>query len=146
MPRHTQGVEVDAKGCPKDDDNDGVPNYKDKEPNTATGAIVDENGVTLTDEQIALREAMKDSIEVERRVFKTEDLSEEETEELKEYYEQQNIQVTSNIPDKFKPVDTDNDGYISAKEVTNAIDAFFEGTLDLTVTELHELVDFYFEQ
>ena len=73
-------------------------------------------------------------------------LSEEETEELKEYYEQQNIQVTSNIPDKFKPVDTDNDGYISAKEVTNAIDAFFEGTLDLTVTELHELVDFYFEQ
>tara|TARA_Y100000589_G_scaffold246893_1_gene234694 strand:- start:4554 stop:5837 length:1284 start_codon:yes stop_codon:yes gene_type:complete len=145
-PGTPEGVEVDAKGCPKDDDNDGVPNYKDKEPNTATGAIVDENGVTLTDEQIALREAMKDSIEVERRVFKTEDLSEEETEELKEYYEQQNIQVTSNIPDKFKPVDTDNDGYISAKEVTNAIDAFFEGTLDLTVTELHELVDFYFEQ
>ena len=145
-PGTPEGVEVDSKGCPKDDDKDGVPNYLDKEPNTVQGAIVDENGVTLTDEQIALREAMKDSIEVERRIFKTEDLSKEETEELKEYYEQQNIQVTSNIPDKYKPVDTNNDGYISAKEVTNAIDAFFEGTIDLTVTELHELVDFYFEQ
>ncbi len=145
-PDTPEGVEVDNKGCPKDDDKDGVPNYKDKELDTALGAVVDENGVTLTDEQIALREAMKDSVEVERRIFKTEDLSEEETQELKEYYEQQNIQVTSNIPEKYKVVDVNHDGYISAKEVTGAIDAFFEGTLNLTVTELHELVDFYFEQ
>jgi hypothetical protein len=145
-PGTPKGVEVNAKGCPKDDDNDGVPNYKDKEPNTPENSIVDENGIALTDEQIALRNAMKDSVEVEKRVFKTDDLSEEETVELIEYFEKQNVKVESSIPDKFKPVDTNNDGYISAKEVTNAIDAFFEGTLQLTVTELHELVDFYFEQ
>lgn len=46
------GVKVDSKGCPLDDDKDGVPNYLDKEPNTLEGKVVDENGVTLTPKMI----------------------------------------------------------------------------------------------
>jgi len=38
---------VDASGCPLDDDNDGVPNYKDKCPDTPAGVKVDENGCKL---------------------------------------------------------------------------------------------------
>ena len=42
-------VKVDAVGCPVDTDNDDVPDYLDKEPNTPQGAVVSVNGVQLTD-------------------------------------------------------------------------------------------------
>ncbi len=51
-PETPDGVKVDARGCPIDDDGDGVPNYLDKELNTKRGAVVDESGVTMTDEQM----------------------------------------------------------------------------------------------
>lgn len=48
-------AEVDENGCPVDTDNDGVPDYRDDEPYfTADGALVDENGVTLTDDDLEL--------------------------------------------------------------------------------------------
>lgn len=46
------GIEVDYYGCPPDDDNDGVPNYKDDEVNSKPGAIVNLNGVELTDSML----------------------------------------------------------------------------------------------
>ena len=50
-PETPEGVKVDANGCPIDDDKDGIPNYIDEEANTLRGAIVNEKGVQLTDEQ-----------------------------------------------------------------------------------------------
>ena len=49
------GAPVDLKGCPLDDDEDGVPNYKDVEPTTRVDAFVDEEGRELTDSLIAYR-------------------------------------------------------------------------------------------
>lgn len=49
------GIEVDARGCPLDGDNDGVPDYEDKELKSGIDAFVDENGVTLTDSIIVYR-------------------------------------------------------------------------------------------
>lgn len=49
------GIEVDAKGCPLDGDNDGVPDFEDKELKSGNDAFVDENGVTLTDSTLAYR-------------------------------------------------------------------------------------------
>ncbi len=43
------GVEVDANGCPLDSDGDGIADYKDLELNSLENAIVDTNGVTLSD-------------------------------------------------------------------------------------------------
>ena len=43
-------VKVDAKGCPIDTDNDNIPDYLDKEANTPKGAVVNSNGIQLTDE------------------------------------------------------------------------------------------------
>jgi hypothetical protein len=51
-PNTPAGVEVLENGCPADEDNDGVPDYMDMELGSAEGAVVDSNGVTLTDEQL----------------------------------------------------------------------------------------------
>lgn len=143
-----KGVKVDGKGCPLDGDKDGVPDYLDKELNTLAGKVVNTEGVTLTDEMIAARESMKDSVQTERRVFKADDLSSSELDAIqKEYEAANNASVTQvTIPQKYKALDLDKDNYISAKEVTNAIDQFFEGENNLTAKDLHQLIDFYFEQ
>ena len=47
-----EGVKVDEKGCPLDDDKDLVPNYKDDEKETRENAPVSPNGVELTDTMI----------------------------------------------------------------------------------------------
>lgn len=46
------GVEVDAQGCPLDDDKDLVGNYKDQELESPPGSIVDSVGVSYTDERL----------------------------------------------------------------------------------------------
>lgn len=142
-----EGVKVDGKGCPLDGDKDGVPDYKDKELNTALGVNVNQEGVTLTDEMIATREKMKDSVETEYRVFKAEDLSQEEIDEIQKMYQQSKTANTpTTIPANFKSLDLDGDNFISAKEVTGAIDAFFEGENNLTAKDLNKLIDYYFDQ
>lgn len=47
-----EGVEVDEKGCPLDNDGDFVPNYKDDELMSRENAYVTPNGVEMTDEMI----------------------------------------------------------------------------------------------
>ena len=46
-PNTPKGVEVDENGCPLDSDGDGVPDYKDKCPGTPKGAKVDANGCEI---------------------------------------------------------------------------------------------------
>jgi len=72
------GVKVDSRGCPLDKDKDGVPDYLDKEPKTVLGSAVNSEGVTVTDAMIQEQESKKDFVEVERRTFKSEELSQED--------------------------------------------------------------------
>lgn len=44
------GVLVDKDGCPQDSDGDGVPDYRDKCPGTPPGAAVDEDGCPSDDD------------------------------------------------------------------------------------------------
>jgi len=145
-----EGVKVDNKGCALDGDEDGVPDYKDKELDTPEGTLVNRDGVTLTDEMIANEAIMKDSVETEYRVFKADDLTKEEIEEIQKEYEAANVGATANnastIPEIFQVLDVDKDNYISAKEVTGAIDGFFEGENNLSAKDLNTLIDFYFDQ
>lgn len=46
-PNTPKGAPVDADGCPLDSDGDGVPDYRDKCPNTRSGAKVDEWGCEI---------------------------------------------------------------------------------------------------
>ena len=144
-----EGVSVNNKGCALDGDKDGVPDYKDKELNTPEGTLVNMDGITLTDEMTELEYKMKDSVETEYRVMQPEDLSNEEIKEIQRLYEEANkgaVVNNSTIPEKFQELDVDGDGYISAKEVTGAIDGFFEGENNLSAKDLNTLIDFYFDQ
>ena len=49
-PYTPENVKVDEYGCPIDTDLDGIADYIDKEKNTLPGSIVDQFGVTLSDE------------------------------------------------------------------------------------------------
>jgi len=143
-PGTPKGVKVDSKGCPEDADQDGVPDYRDKEPLTKKGALVDENGVTLTDKIIEERQARFDSLATERSQLFNENpslafLKDIESKSLEN-------RRTSSVPSKFRAADKNNDGYISADEITQAIDSFFEGDSDFTAERLNELIDYFFEQ
>jgi len=52
-PHTPSGENVDSRGCPNDDDKDGVPNYRDKELDSAEGAIVNRRGITVSEEDFA---------------------------------------------------------------------------------------------
>ena len=49
-PNTPAGVDVDGRGCPRDDDGDGVANYNDKCPGTPRGVAVDNRGCPLDDD------------------------------------------------------------------------------------------------
>ena len=137
-PHTPKGIPVDTLGCPYDEDRDGVADYLDKEKNTSPGAIVDRDGVEIPDSQVwdvlNLEALPREQVELYlstlsnlgagsgRRMGKVE------------------------IPDKFKSLDLDKDGYISFDEVLKAIDAFFDFDTDLTTQDIYELNDFFFAQ
>ena len=50
------------------------------------------------------------------------------------------------IPQKFKSVDKDNDGYISFDEMLQEIDRFFDFKSSLNSSDIYELNDFFFSQ
>lgn len=144
-----KGIEVDANGCPLDQDKDGVPDYMDKEPDTKAGVIVDEEGRELTDELLAERIAAKEKIVEERQQSFSEDASQAKLDEISHEIEKSagnSGGVSSNIPLELQEADLDNNGIISSKEISAAIDGFFEGSNNFSVRMLHELIDYFFEQ
>ncbi len=136
---HPAGLDVDSVGCPFDDDKDGVPNYADKEPNTRLKAMVDANGVEINadklGEELASRQAISRS-------------------EVESFLMMQRARMRYNmgksgipIPQRYKRLDRDNDGYISFDELLDAIDEFFDGSPDLkSAKDIYELNDFFFAQ
>jgi len=130
------GVEVDTLGCPLDGDADGVPDYLDQELETARGAWIDNEGVTVT------KEAFYASIESRNNSMPREDVEAYLTTIRAEYV----VGASQEIPEKFKTLDEDNDGYISFDELLKTVDLYFDFKLDLDIEEVRELNDFFFSQ
>ena len=128
-------VEVDEDGCPIDSDDDGVPDYLDREPNSRPDAIVDEYGVEITEEMF-----------IEK--LNTESIRRSEVESFLMMQRAQNRTRTGGmpIPEKFRRLDINNDGYISFDEYLKAQNDFFDGNSNLTPSDLQELMNFFFEQ
>ena len=127
---------IDSVGCPFDTDRDGVPDYLDREPNSRPGAIVDEYGVEINENMIV---ETLNSLAVRRRDVET-------------YLMLHKMQTKSRrseslpIPDKFKKVDRNNDGYISYDEVVKTVNEYLDGKDDFTPDDIKELHIFFFEQ
>ncbi|MGZ3865268.1 MAG: hypothetical protein ACXVC6_15330 [Bacteroidia bacterium] len=144
-----QGAKVDKKGCPIDTDGDGVPDYMDKEANTAKGNKVDGFGVTINEEEIAKHQKEWESEAPERskefNVAPSKAYLEKIEAEAKKVRAKSG-NSNSKIPAELRSADANNDGYISADEITKTIDAFFDGSSDFTVEKINRLIDYFFEQ
>ncbi|MDR0712976.1 MAG: DUF6089 family protein [Bacteroidales bacterium] len=127
------GVPVDSLGCAFDKDNDGVPDYLDREM-SRTGAVVDEFGVEVNDETIVelLGQSALERKDVEAYLSRSQAKT--------------RVRGGLPIPDKFKSIDKNNDGYISFDEMLKAIDAYFDGTSGFSHIDIRELNSFFFDQ
>ncbi len=130
------GVEVDSLGCPFDEDRDGVPDYLDKELTTAAGSWVDDDGITVGEDEFEA------AISSRSNAMPREEVEAYMTMIIAGYV----LELPSEIPDKFKPLDTDGDGYISYTELLKTIDQYFDYQLDLSFDELREVNEFFFSQ
>ena len=131
------GVATDTTGCPFDDDYDGIPNFQDDEPHSRYGAYVDDRGVEMSEEDLIARLDMSSA--VDRRdvplYLRT-----------PESYSSYRQLTAQDIPEKFRNVDSDGDGYISFDEILDAIDTFFDFESNLSSEDIHELNNFFFAQ
>lgn len=131
------GAEVDGNGCPLDGDQDGVPDYRDQELNTPYGAFINEDGVSLSEEEIIALLTQKDAVE---------------RKEVSYYLNRPVIfsrygrRSGEAIPDKFKSFDTDEDGTISFDELLHSIDAYFDFRTFLSKQDIYEFIEFFFQQ
>ncbi len=150
-PGTPKDVKVNGKGCPADADKDGVPDYMDKEPNSAKGVAVDSEGRTLTDAMLAeMSSTKRDSVATVRSQHfansPTLNTLRNIDKQVKEGKSDGGNAGGNALPEKYVEADLDNNGVISSDEITSAIDAFFEGTTNMTVEDLHGLIDYFFEQ
>ncbi len=130
------GIAVDTLGCPLDGDMDGVPDYLDLEPGTAPDAWVDEDGVTVTDEQFLLVMQQRNSAM----------LREDVEDYLFLIQPEYRFGSSLELPEKYKQLDMDGDGYISFEELLRTIDQYFDFQLDMSLDELRQLYEFFFSQ
>jgi hypothetical protein len=132
-----EGVEVDSVGCPLDSDGDNIPDYIDKQPNTPKGAFVNEEGEELTREEIA--EIMNAENAIKREMI-------DEIMDRNLNISHFNYKMIGDLPEKYKKVDRDNDGYISYNEVLQTIDDFFNNKTDFNTSDIYKLKEIFFSQ
>lgn len=136
-PDTPEGVMVDSLGCPLDADADGIADYIDLEPNTPAGAVVDEHGVQLSESKLA---------EMYGKMKLAANRKDAEVIPLAKIWTRSLSYTPGVIPDKFKSVDVDGDGYIAFEELLKAINDFFDNRNSFTVDDINELNTFFFTQ
>lgn len=144
---------VDEKGKPLDGDDDGIPDYRDKELKSGRFAVVNEDGVTLTEAMIE-EKIKKDSLAALPSVIEYlhayDKLTERKPEAIKEWdttaREPSTQEAKKSIPEIYKPLDTDKNGIISPKEISFAIDEYLNKRSKYSIQEFFDLIDFFFQQ
>ena len=142
---------VTSDGKPYDEDNDGIPDYRDQELKSSSNAVVNENGVTITEEMIE-EKFRKDSLASLPAVIEylkgfdklTKRNPQAESTWLKE--NSSNQKQPTPIPDVYTNLDNDKNGIISPREISEAIDLYLSRQSPYNVTQFFELIDFFFSQ
>lgn len=130
------GVEVDSLGCPLDGDRDGVADYLDEELDTAPGAWVDEEGRTVSEDEHL------NALQSRYNPMPREEVEQYNTLIMNNY----RLPSATEIPERYRALDVDGDGYISFEELLFTIDKYFDFQLDLSLDELREVNEFFFSQ
>ena len=142
---------VTANGKPYDLDNDGIPDYRDQELKTSANAIVNENGVTITEAMIE-EQFRKDSLSALPAVIEYLKAYDKfmkrnpEAEKLLNKAPKNNAAPTANVPDLYRNIDMDQNGIISPKEISLAIDAYLARQSPYNVSQFFDLIDYFFSQ
>ncbi len=130
-------VKVDIKGCPLDLDYDGVPDYRDKEPNSLRDVVVNAEGVTVT--YSSMKENLENSKAITRNI----------------------VYVANQLPEegRFIPLsndvnkvllyqvlleaDTNKDGYLSILETQAVYESYLDGEKKYTIEQIYQIVKFF---
>lgn len=131
-------VPVDSVGCPFDEDGDGVPDHRDKDNFSQPGSIVDQYGVEIPD-ALVWSHLGQEALPRDQVAMYLELINNLSAGSGRRY-------GSVEIPEKFKSLDIDGDGYISFDEVLRAIDAFFDFENELSTQDIYELNEFFFAQ
>ena len=149
-----QDAKVGADGCPIDSDKDGVPDYKDEEIQSKSGAKVDELGKAIADS--LLTNEASDTLVTLRSELCEFYPSMCKYSELDAQYQILNTGSADNITINSKgklPIeevvelsDQNKNGKIEVKEIYNTIDLFFMGESKMQMHDIHQLIDYFFSQ
>ncbi|MBK6987638.1 MAG: hypothetical protein IPH33_05010 [Bacteroidetes bacterium] len=144
--------QVDVKGKPLDKDDDGIPDYRDKELNSATYAVVNEDGITITEEMVeeAFRKdslaALPAVIEYLRAYDKLAERKPDVEQKWTSDHTSANPEQRTSIPGIYARLDIDSNGYITPKEISAAIDEYMSQKSPYSVQQFFDLIDFFFVQ
>ena len=144
--------QVDINGKPLDKDDDGIPDYRDLELNSAAYAVVNEEGVTITEEMIeeAFRKdslaALPAVIEYLRAFDKLAERKPDVEQKWSADRAAANPEDHTVIPGIYRRLDIDLNGYITPKEISAAIDEYMSQKSPYSVQQFFDLIDFFFVQ
>jgi hypothetical protein len=156
-----KGASIDKNGCMLDMDSDGIPDYIDKQNDTQAGSWVDEQGIAQSDAWI--KEHYRDSssyfVQVLRKINRN-----SRPFPIRKYIPKENLQrwielldehpewrTRSEIsgdkfPSDLKIIDSNNDHYISLKELQQATNKLFDGDKSLNEELLNKAMNYAFNE
>lgn len=159
---------------PKDSDGDGIANEFDKCKRTPKGVSVDEHGCPIenvvkeepVDEEKEVKEEKEEKIEAKEETTEAETekeveektievITQEEPEassdkedlaEVVEEADKKELEAKPDIDGKFHWADLNKNGWIETEEVYHFIDLLLEEDESISVKEIDDLLEYYFEQ
>ena len=156
-----KGASIDKNGCLLDMDSDGIPDYIDKQNDTQAGSWVDEQGIAQSDSW--LKEHYRDSssyfVQVLRKInrnsrpFPVRKYIPKENllhwiallEEHPEWRTRSEI-IEDKFPSELKIIDSNNDHYISLKELQQATNKLFDGDKTINEELLNKAMNYAFNE
>ncbi len=120
-----------------DGDNDGVPDYLDKEANTPFPAYVDNLGQQIPDSILIEMQMPGEAIpRIDLEYYLL--MARESDEKIKSR--------PKGVPLKFQEFDLDQDDYLSFDELLSGITRYFDFRTLLSLQDIYEMMEFYFIQ
>jgi hypothetical protein len=156
-----KGVSIDKNGCMLDIDADGIPDFRDKQNDSPIGSWVDEQGVAQSEAWI--KEHYRDSssyfVQILRKINRN-----SRPFPVRKYIPKENYQrwmalleqhpewrTRSEIsgdkfPSELKIIDSNNDHYISLKELQQATNKLFDGDKSINEELLNKAMNYAFNE